>query len=72
MTSLLKYFNINTKDYFFNNTGIIYRNYSGILNLNEIIKIKKYCSKRNIKFYLSNNFKLALKLKLVCESFFTI
>lgn len=57
-------FKKNNIDKLDNNTGIIYRNYSGILNLNEIIKIKKYCSKRNIKFYLSNNFKLALKLKL--------
>ena len=29
-----------------------------------IIKIKKYCKKRLIKFYLSNNIKLALKLDL--------
>ena len=57
-------FKKNNIDKLDNNTGIIYRNYSGILKLNEIIKIKKYCSKRNIKFYLSNNFKLALKLKL--------
>ena len=57
-------FKKNNIDKLDNNTGIIYRNYSDILNLNEIIKIKKYCSKRNIKFYLSNNFKLALKLKL--------
>ena len=29
-----------------------------------IIKIKKYCKKKLIKFYLSNNIKLALKLDL--------
>ena len=28
------------------------------------MRIKKYCKKRNIKFYLSNNIKLAIKLDL--------
>mgnify|MGYP000244399668 CR=1 FL=1 len=32
--------------------------------MNEIIKIKKYCSNKNIKFFLSNYFKIALKLRL--------
>ena len=46
-------------------TIIIYRNYS----LNEpdekiIINIKKYCKKKRLKFYLSNNIKLAIKLNL--------
>ena len=46
-------------------TVVIYRNY----NLkkhdeNLIIKIKSYCKKKSIKFYLSNNIKLALKLDL--------
>ncbi len=46
-------------------TIIIYRNYSPKLpNKNLIIKIKKYCKKKKIKFYLSNNFKLAMKLNL--------
>jgi len=46
-------------------TVIIYRNYSNF-NVNEklILKIKKKCRKNGIKFYLSNNVKLALKLKL--------
>ena len=46
-------------------TVIIYRNYSNY-NVNEklILKIKKNCRKKGIKFYLSNNVKLALKLKL--------
>ena len=43
-------------------TTVIYRNY----NLkkhdeNLIIKIKSYCRKKSIRFYLSNNIKLALK-----------
>ena len=46
-------------------TVIIFRNYS-IKSQNEdvIIKIKKYCRKKSLKFYLSNNFKLAIKLNL--------
>ena len=46
------------------NTGVIYRNYNKKLNINKIIKVKKYCKRRNLKFYLSNNFKFALKLDL--------
>ena len=46
------------------NTGIIYRNYKQKLNITEIINIKQYCRKRKIRFYLSNNFELAIKLNL--------
>ena len=54
--------NINNQD---KQTVIIYRNYS-LSKLDEdlILKIKKYCKKRKIKFYLSNNIKLAIKLNL--------
>ena len=46
-------------------TAIIYRNYSSeIINEEIIIRINKYCKKKGIKFYLSNNIKLALKLNL--------
>ena len=46
-------------------TTIIYRNYSSE-KLDEIliIKIKKFCKKKSIKFYLSNDVKLAIKLDL--------
>ncbi len=46
-------------------TIIIFRNYS-TKSINEqlIFEIKKYCKKRSLKFYLSNNFKLAIKLDL--------
>jgi len=47
-----------------NNTGLIYRNYNKKLNIKEIVKIKEYCSKKKIKFILSNNLKIALSLKL--------
>ena len=46
-------------------TIIIYRNYSNkIVDKNLILNIKRYCKKRSIKFYLSNNIKLAIKLDL--------
>ena len=46
-------------------TTIIYRNYSSKLtDQTLILKIKRYCRKKSIKFYLSNNIKLAIKLDL--------
>ena len=42
-------------------TSIIYRNYNKNLNTKEILKIKAFCKKRNIKFYIANNLKLAIK-----------
>ncbi len=46
-------------------TVIIYRNYSSkIKNIETILKIKKYCKKRGVKFYLSNDIKLSIKLGL--------
>ena len=68
---------LNTKYYFISNfdtnnidqqnnkTIIIYRNYiSKKINQSVILKIKGYCKKKNLKFYLSNDIKLAIKLKL--------
>jgi len=46
-------------------TSIIYRNYSSKLaDQSLILRIKKYCKKKSISFYLSNNIKLAIKLDL--------
>jgi len=45
-------------------TAIIYRNYSKKINVFEILKIKQFCNKKKLKLFLSNNFKLALKLNL--------
>ena len=46
-------------------TTIIYRNYnSKTIDQDLILKIKKYCKKSKVKFYLSNNIKLAIKLDL--------
>ena len=69
--------NLNTKYYFINNfdtnnidqqdkqTVIIYRNYgSKKVSQLEILRFKNFCKKRGLKFYLSNNVKLAIKLRL--------
>ena len=46
-------------------TIIIYRNYSpNKIDKTLILKIKRFCRKNSIKFFLSNNIKLALKLNL--------
>ena len=46
-------------------TIIIYRNYSTkILDQSLILKIKKYCKKKSIKFLLANSVGLAIKLDL--------
>ena len=57
-------FKKNNIDKLDNNTGVIYRNYNNKLNFEEIINIKKHCFKKKIKFYLSNNYKIAIKLGL--------
>lgn len=43
---------------------IIYRQTKNNENFKIIKNILKYCRKNNIKFYLANNFKLAIKLNL--------
>ena len=46
-------------------TAIIYRNYlTKTPDQTLIMKIMKYCKKKSIKFYLSNDIKLAIKLNL--------
>ena len=58
-------FETNNIDKLDKKTTVIYRNYKS-KNLDEklILKIKKYCRQRKIKFYLSNNIKIAVKLDL--------
>ena len=68
--SLTKYYFINNLDT--NNlqkqdkqTIIIYRNYtSPKKNIDKILKLKKFFKKKGNKFFLANDFKLALKLRL--------
>ena len=58
-------FETNIIDKLDSQTTVIYRNYnSNLINEELIIKIKKYCKKRKIKFFLSNNIRLAIKLDL--------
>ena len=46
-------------------TIIVYRNYSSkTADVKLILKIKNYCNKKGIKFYLSNNIQLAIRLNL--------
>ena len=54
--------NINNVD---KQTVIIFRNYLSKKNNEDLLlKIKKFCNQKKIKFYLSNNIKLAIKLGL--------
>jgi len=71
------HYNFKTKYYFLDNfdtknidkvdkqTVVIFRNYE-LKKKDEVLllKIKKICKKKKLKFYLSNNIKLALKLNL--------
>ena len=58
-------FETNNIDKLDNQSIVIFRNYNpSIPNIKLILKIKKYCKKKRIKFYLSNNIKLAIKLDL--------
>tara|TARA_B100000902_G_scaffold261541_1_gene247835 strand:- start:121 stop:651 length:531 start_codon:yes stop_codon:yes gene_type:complete len=58
-------FETNYIDKLDNRTVVIYRNYNQKIPDKELIlKIKKYCKKKKIKFLLSNNIRLAIKLDL--------
>ena len=46
------------------NTTIIYRNYKENYKIDEILFLKNYCRKKKLKFLLSNNVKLSIKLNL--------
>jgi len=46
----------------FKNIAIIYQN--SILELNKFLKIKKFCNKHKIKFFIIDNYKEAIKHKL--------
>ena len=46
------------------NINIIYRNYKKNINISTLISIRNYCKKNKIKFFISNNIKLAIKYKL--------
>ena len=56
-------FNANFINNLSKNVSIIYRNYEET-NFDHILKIKKLCKKNKMKFYISNNVKLAIKLNI--------
>ena len=65
---MLKYYFINKFDTNLiskqdKDTTIIYRNYNSY-NLDDVLKIKKYCKKKNFKLLLSNDIRQAIKLNL--------
>ena len=51
-------------EYLPKNIALIYRNYEKKPSKSLIVKIRNYCKKRKIKFYLSNNYKMAINLHL--------
>jgi len=58
-------FDTNNIDKQNKDTIIIYRNYiSKKIDETQILKIKRYCKKKTLRFYLANNIRLALKLNL--------
>ena len=42
---------------------LIYRNYQKTENIKDLLKLRKHCNQKGIKIILSNNIKLAYKLK---------
>ena len=46
------------------NINIIYRNYKKNIDISTLISLRNYCKKNRIKFFISNNIKLAIKYKL--------
>jgi len=51
-------------EYFPRNIALIYRNYEKKPSNLLITKIRNYCRKRKIKFYLANDYKMAVNLNL--------
>ena len=46
------------------NVSIIYRNYNKNIKVDTILKIKNHCKKYKRKFFVANNYKIALNLNL--------
>ena len=62
--SFVSEFNLSDLHQLSKDICIIYRNYDNINHLENILKLKKYCKNKKTKFYLSNNIKLSIKLRL--------
>lgn len=59
--SEFNYFDLSNLD---KNIHIIYRNYKKNIDISTLISIRNYCKKNKIKFFISNNIKLAIKYQL--------
>ena len=46
-----------------NKFNIIYRNQNNVEKLEDLLKFRKSCKKKNIDFYVANNVDLLIKLK---------
>lgn len=57
-------FNLSDLSNLSNNINLIYRNYSKPNDIETIRKLKNFCRETRRKFFISNNIKLALNLKL--------
>jgi thiamine-phosphate pyrophosphorylase len=57
-------FNKSNIDKLDKNIAIIFRNYSEKIKKSEILNLKNYCKNKGLKFFLSNNVKLSVKLNL--------
>ena len=62
--SFVNEFNLSDLHQLSKDICIIYRNYDDINHLENILKLKDYCKNIRTKFYLSNNIKLSIKLRL--------
>ena len=49
------------------NLGIIYRNYKSKEQDKDLYKIAKICKKKRYKLFVSNNFKLAVKIMILVK-----
>ena len=58
----IKRFNTTELKNLTSNTTVIFRNYAKKPDIIELLKIKEFCKKRNVKVCLANNFRLAIRL----------
>ena len=62
--SFVNEFNLSDLHQLSKDICVIYRNYDNINHLENILKLKDYCKNIGTKFYLSNDIKLSIKLRL--------
>ena len=62
--SFVNEFNLSDLHQLSKDICIIYSNYNNINHLEDILNLKKYCRDIKTKFYLSNDIKLSIRLRL--------